>query len=47
VKGIARSTRHKSGVAVRFPHMLRWRTDTKPVDADRIEQLQALLTAEA
>lgn len=42
-EGIARSPRHKSGVAVRFPRMLRWRTDKKPGDADRIEQLQALL----
>lgn len=45
-EGIARSSRHKSGVAVRFPRMLRWRTDKKPADADRIEQLQALLSAE-
>lgn len=45
-EGIARSTRHKSGVAVRFPRMLRWRTDKKPGDADRLEQLQALLPAE-
>ena len=45
-EGIARSTRHKSGVAVRFPRMLRWRTDKTPGDADRIEQLQALLPAE-
>jgi DNA ligase-1 len=42
-EGIARSTRHKSGVAVRFPRMLRWRTDKRPADADRIEQLQMLL----
>jgi DNA ligase-1 len=44
-EGIARSARHKSGVAVRFPRMLRWRTDKRPGDADRIEQLQALLPA--
>ena len=42
-EGIARSTRHKSGVAVRFPRMLRWRTDKRPADADRSEQLQMLL----
>lgn len=45
-EGIARSPRHKSGVAVRFPRMLRWRTDKQPRDADGIEQLQALLGAE-
>lgn len=42
-EGIARSTRHKSGIAVRFPRMLRWRED-KPVDeADSIDTLAALL----
>ncbi len=42
-EGIAASTRHKSGIAVRFPRMLRWRHD-KPVDeADTLETLQALL----
>jgi DNA ligase-1 len=44
-EGIARSGRHKSGVAVRFPRMLRWRTDKPAAQADRIEQLQALLPA--
>lgn len=44
-EGIARSTRHKSGIAVRFPRMLRWRED-KPVDeADSLETLAALLPA--
>jgi DNA ligase-1 len=46
-EGIARSSRHKSGVAVRFPRILRWRVDKRPADADRIEQLQALLRADA
>ena len=42
-EGIARSPRHKSGIAVRFPRMLRWRED-KPVDeADTLETLAALL----
>ncbi|MES2183322.1 MAG: ATP-dependent DNA ligase [Pseudomonadota bacterium] len=42
-EGIARSTRHKSGIAVRFPRMLRWRED-KPVDeADTLDTLAALL----
>lgn len=42
-EGIALSKRHKSGIAVRFPRMLRWRLD-KPVDeADDLASLQALL----
>jgi DNA ligase-1 len=36
------SARHKSGVAVRFPRILRWRADKGPADADRIESLRAL-----
>jgi DNA ligase-1 len=44
-EGIARSSRHKSGIAVRFPRMLRWRED-KPVDeADTLDNLRALLPA--
>jgi DNA ligase-1 len=42
-EGIAASSRHKSGIAVRFPRMLRWRLD-KPVDeADTLETLKELL----
>ncbi len=41
-EGIQESTRHKSGVAVRFPRMLRWREDKKPGDADRLETVKAL-----
>jgi len=42
-EGIARSPRHKSGIAVRFPRMLRWRED-KPIDeADTLQTLAALL----
>ncbi|TCD23891.1 ATP-dependent DNA ligase [Pseudomonas sp. IC_126] len=42
-EGIAASSRHKSGIAVRFPRMLRWRHD-KPVDeADTLETLKELL----
>jgi DNA ligase-1 len=36
------SNRHKSGVAVRFPRILRWREDKLPADADRVEALRAL-----
>lgn len=42
-EGIAPSNRHKSGVAVRFPRMLRFRKDKRPDDADSIESLRALL----
>jgi len=41
-EGVNRSTRHKSGVAVRFPRILRWRQDKTPQDADRIDALRAL-----
>ncbi|SDP98710.1 ATP-dependent DNA ligase [Ectopseudomonas guguanensis] len=42
-EGIALSKRHKSGVAVRFPRMLRWRTDKRVEDADTLATLQGLL----
>ncbi len=46
-EGIQPSTRHKSGIAVRFPRMLRWRTDKKAEEADTIETVRELLrTAE-
>jgi DNA ligase-1 len=40
---IASSTRHKSGIAVRFPRILRWRRDKKATDADTLDSLRALL----
>ncbi|MCT4372485.1 ATP-dependent DNA ligase [Yangia mangrovi] len=44
-EGIQASPRHKSGIALRFPRMARWRRD-KPVDEiDTLEGLQALLVA--
>ncbi len=42
-EGLNRSSRHKSGIAVRFPRILRWRTD-KPADqADTLDTVRALL----
>jgi DNA ligase-1 len=40
---IARSTRHKSGIALRFPRMLRWRRDKPAAEADTLETLEALV----
>jgi DNA ligase 1 len=40
---IAPSTRHKSGVAVRFPRMLRWRRDKQPSEADTLETLRRFI----
>ena len=42
-EGIQRSSRHKSGIAVRFPRIVRWRTDKGVDEADTIEALEALL----
>jgi DNA ligase-1 len=44
-EGIARSPRHRSGIAVRFPRMLRWRKDKRPEDADTLGNVQRLLEA--
>jgi DNA ligase-1 len=41
-EAIQRSSRHKSGVAVRFPRILRWRTDLSIRDADRLEDLERM-----
>lgn len=42
-EGIAASARHRSGVAVRFPRILRWRKDKPAAEADTLESLRALL----
>ncbi len=42
-EGIQASKRHKSGVALRFPRILRWRHDKKASEANTLEELQALL----
>ncbi len=44
-EGIALSSRHKSGIAVRFPRMLRWRQDKPVAEADTVDTLRALLPA--
>jgi len=41
-EAVNRSKRHKSGIAVRFPRILRWRHDKPMSEADRLETLQAL-----
>lgn len=42
-EGIAKSSRHKSGVALRFPRIARWRKDKKIEEADSLENLRRLL----
>ncbi|KQQ91041.1 cisplatin damage response ATP-dependent DNA ligase [Aureimonas sp. Leaf324] len=44
-EGLARSTRHKSGVAMRFPRVSRLRWDKPAAEADRLETLQAMIDA--
>jgi DNA ligase-1 len=44
-EGIQPSTRHKSGVAVRFPRISRWREDKSIKDADSLETIHEMLAA--
>jgi len=44
-EGVAASTRHKSGVAVRFPRIVRWRRDKQPADAGHLADLKAMIDA--
>jgi DNA ligase 1 len=46
-EGIQASPRHKSGIAVRFPRMLRWRTDKHINDADTLGMLKGFLEGAA
>jgi DNA ligase-1 len=43
-EGLQRSTRHKSGLAMRFPRINRLRWDKPPSAADRLERLEAILS---
>lgn len=45
-EAIARSARHRSGIAVRFPRIMRWRKDKPASQADSIATLRALLPAD-
>ena len=42
-EGLNRSPRHKSGIAVRFPRILRWRMDKRAEEADTLDNMRALL----
>ena len=42
-EGLAPSSRHRSGIAVRFPRMLRWRKDKPAAEADTLDTLRRLL----
>ena len=43
-EGLQRSTRHKSGLAMRFPRISRLRWDKPPAEADRLERLETMLS---
>jgi DNA ligase-1 len=42
-EGLQRSSRHKSGLAMRFPRINRLRWDKPPREADRLEHLQGMM----
>lgn len=46
-EGVQASTRHRSGIALRFPRIARWRHDKKPADADHAESLRAMIAQAA
>jgi DNA ligase-1 len=43
--GIQKSPRHKSGYALRFPRIVRWRTDKSPSDIDDLAHVERLYQA--
>jgi DNA ligase-1 len=42
-EGVSASTRHKSGIAVRFPRIVRWRRDKTPAEAGTLADLERML----
>jgi DNA ligase-1 len=46
-EALAKSTRHRSGIAVRFPRIARWRKDKPAREADSVQTVRALLDAHA
>lgn len=44
-EGVQRSSRHKSGIVVRFPRVVRWRRDKRPAEADSLATIGAMLDA--
>jgi DNA ligase 1 len=44
-ENISESNRHKSGVAVRFPRIARWREDLRIEDADSLDTIKAMIRA--
>lgn len=42
-EGIGFSSRHKSGVALRFPRIVRWRKDKSLKDIDQLEEIKKLI----
>jgi DNA ligase-1 len=44
-EGVQRSSRHKSGIIVRAPRVVRWRKDKRPEEADSLSTIGAMLDA--
>jgi DNA ligase-1 len=45
-EGVSLSTRHKSGVAVRFPRIIRWRKDKEPAEAGTLADLKRMIATD-